>query len=73
MLKSGIQVENITKTIRISQPECDGGTRAQDQGSFSGNKFIIHTKILLTRNRASCVKIGVKDTFQDWLKYGCGE
>ena len=38
LLKSGIQVENITKAIRISQPECDGGTRAQDQGSLSGEQ-----------------------------------
>lgn len=60
MLKSGIQVENITKAIRISQAECDDGTRAQDQGSLSGNKFI-HTKILITCNRTSCIKIGVKD------------
>ena len=72
LLKSGIQVDNITKAIRISQAECDDGTRAQDQGSLSRNKFI-HTKILLTCNRASCIKIGVRDRFQDWLKAGCGE
>ena len=72
MLKSGIQIENITKAIRISQAECDDGTRAQDQGSLSRNKFM-HTKILLICNRALYIKIGVKDRFQDWLKDGCGE
>ena len=72
MLKSGIQIENITKAIRISQAECDDGTRAQDQGSLPRNKFM-HTKILLICNRALYIKIGVKDRFQDWLKDGCGE
>ena len=71
LLKSGIQVENITKAIS-HQAECDVGTRAQDQGSLSRNKFI-HTKILLTCNKALCIKIGVKDRFQDWLNDGCGE